>query len=66
MEEENPEDFQKLLIKVEKMLDRVEQLEDLLKVCYPFVESHYVRSRATLGNNALRIMNEIKKFVDIK
>lgn len=66
MVDENPEDFQKLLIKVDKMLDKIEQLEDLLKVCYPFVESHYLRSRATLGNNALRIMNEIKKLVDIK
>ncbi len=55
-----------LLVKVDTMLKRVEQMEDLLKQAVIYVQAHYERSAVGTGQSARILMNQIKALLGLR
>ena len=59
------QELRELLVKQSILEMRITEMEELLKMCYPYIETHYLRSSTTFGQNALKIMNRIQKLIKI-
>lgn len=61
-----PDEEQKLLIRIETMIKRMDRSEELLKQALPYIISHYERSGVGFGKSARILMNNIKTFLGIQ
>lgn len=55
-----------LLIRIESMVKRTEQMEGLLRQAYNYVRAHWERSAFGTGESAKILMNEIEKVIHIE